>query len=401
VTRRPRPAALPFAAALLCVSGLLAACTGGDDVPPAGPATTASRDGDAGPTDETFRARAGAIMAPPAGDDVADCTAVNAFLDAVEHAPAGATVRIVTNSFHLLPVADALVAAHERGVHVQVLVDRRINRGDDAPDIVESALGHDRGAESFLYRVRGSARGGPEGALHQKTWMVSRTGRSRWVTMVGSLNLTYGCLDQYNDVYSFVDRRDVWRAVNRVFEQQVRDRPVADPARVVDLDGVRLFFYPGFSRDDDPVQRLLDRVVPGPGARLRIVQLAWSGERGLDLAQRVVALHDAGVRVEVVVSALGPLVERTLLDGGIEVRRSPFRNGDYVHHKLLLVSWRDDDGRVRRVISTGSDNLGDAPFGRDELVAHVDADRGPARRAWTTYGRHVDALLARARREGR
>ncbi|GAA5152741.1 hypothetical protein GCM10023340_33560 [Nocardioides marinquilinus] len=388
----------------MCVSGLLAGCSSPDDDPPPGPrATPSGRDDGRAPggVERPFRVRAGAIMAPPAGDDVADCTAVDAFLDAVEHAPAGATVRVATNSFHLLPVADALVAAHERGVHVQVLVDRRINRDDDAPDIVQRALGGDRSAESFLYRVRGSARGGPEGAMHQKTWMVSRTGGSRWVTMVGSLNLTYGCLDQYNDVYTFVDRRDVWRAFNRVFDQQVRDRPVTDPARVVDLDGVRLWFHPGFSREDDPVQRLLDRVRPGPGARLRIVQLAWSGERGLDIARRVVALHDAGVRVDVVVGALGPLVERTLADGGIEVHRSPFDNGDYVHHKLVLVSWRDDAGRVRRVVSTGSDNVGDAPFGRDEVVAHVDADRGAARRSWTSYRRHVDTLLARARREGR
>ncbi|MDT4996590.1 MAG: hypothetical protein QOD45_658, partial [Pseudonocardiales bacterium] len=96
-----------------------------------------------------YRAESGPILSPPAAHATAN-RSVYALLDNIRHTPRGATIRIVAYSFAIIPVADALIAADRRGVHVQVVVDGRHSHAFEATQAVEQALGDDRTQSSFL-----------------------------------------------------------------------------------------------------------------------------------------------------------------------------------------------------------------------------------------------------------
>ncbi|WP_370246672.1 phospholipase D-like domain-containing protein [Nocardioides sp.] len=390
-TTRPRRRSRAVrAASLLLLVPLLASLLAGCDDDP-----RASQDRPA--PDPAFRIVPGVTLQPP-GPGTETCHATNLLLDAIDNTPAGATIRLVLFVLTREDVADALVAAHRRGVRVQVLIEDKFHDDREADDILEAEIGDDLSADSFLARIDATARGaGKRGYTHQKTWLFSQTGASRWVSIVGSANVDYACQDEYNDVYAFVGRRDVFDTVSTMFRQQVRDRPVPDPARTFDLGDVRLFFSPGFTLADEPIGRLLDRLPAAPTTTVEIAQLSLYGERAASIVPRLARLVAGGAQVRVVVRNVAEVVVARLREAGVEFGTGDFGE-EYVHHKLTLVSWIDADGTRRRIISTGSDNLSLPSLDRDEVIAQIDADAGPARRSWRVYQRGYDDLFARATR---
>lgn len=382
--RRLRSIVAALTASLL-LGGLLTACD--DDGPRASQERPAP--------DPGFRVRPGVTLQPP-GPGTETCHATNLLLDAIDNTPAGATIRLVLFVLTREDVADALVAAHRRGVRVQVLIEDKFHDDREADDILEAEIGDDRSADSFLARIDATARGkGPRGFTHQKTWLFSHTGTSRWVTILGSANVDYACQDEYNDVYSFVGRRDVFDTVSAMFRQQIKDRPVADPARTFDLGDVRLFFSPGFTLENEPIGRLLDSLPAAPTTTVEMAQLSLYGKRAESIIPKLARLTAGGARVRVVVRLVADQFVEQMRDAGIEFGSGDFGE-EYVHHKLTLVSWVDAAGRRQRIISTGSDNLSLPSLDRDEVIAQIDADSGPARRSWRTYQRGYDDLFARA-----
>ena len=262
-----------------------------------------------------------------------------------------------------------------------------VSRDWKAPALLRTALGADRQADSWIWLA--------PGGVHQKVWSFTRTGDSRDVTLIGSLNLTYYSAGQYTDVYSYVDRPDVRRRLDRRFDQLARRLPDPPPLGPLDLGRDRVWFFPGYSRDTDPVRAMLDDVPP-QGARIRVVMYAWLDERGLDLARLLAAKDAAGADVEVVVGAsTGPLVREVLDASGIEVHPGVFANGDDIHHKLTLVSHPDADGGRTRYVLTGSDNWTTASLARPELLLRLEGERA----TFDGYDRWVDVLVRRGERE--
>jgi len=342
--------------------------------------------------DGPFTARAGAFVAAPT-EDPADNALVAELVTRIRHTPPGALIRIVGLSFSNELVSDALIAAHERGVRVQVLLDGRASRTFQAVARLNDDLGSDRSKPSWIHLTRGSARGGST-ELHQKTWMFSRTGDSRRVVMVGSMNLTYYSAGQYTDMWSFVGQRRVWRVFNDVFADQARDRPHAAPFRSEPLGhGAHAWFYPGATLAADPRLAFL-RSIPPRGARVRVVMYAWYGVRGRAAAEALATLQRGGAQVSVVHGkAFGKEVARILEAAGIPVHRGVWSDhGDDVHVKLILVDHPRAGGGRTRIVSTGSDNLADGGYGRDEVVVDVPASAADYRR----YVEFADAIEQRA-----
>jgi hypothetical protein len=337
-----------------------------------------------------YVAPAGPVFGAPVGrKQVKDNVILRVLLRNIQHTPPGATIRIVARSFGVRPAADALIAAHRRGVEVKVLVDGDATRGSEAVTALRRELGARRHAASYLYRVKGSARGG-DTEQHQKTWSFSRTGQSERVVMVGSTNLSYRSMGQFNNMYSFVGREDVWREFRQVFRDQVRDRPLAHPAVSVDLGRDHAWFYPGFSVDSDPMRRYLSRL-PAKGLRVRVAMLAWHGSRGARIAQVLATKARQGARVQVIATTIGTDSRKILEAAGVEVIAG-LKKGNEVHDKLMLVQWKAASGVRERRILTGSDNFGTAALGRDEVVMAIDAGEGDA---WRAYGQHYRMLVER------
>jgi hypothetical protein len=331
-----------------------------------------------------YRAPAGLLLAAPSAEgQEADNPTFRVLQDLIAHTPAGERIRIVGNSFSYVPVADALVRAHERGVRVQVLLYDRANRGWKAPALLREGLGEDPAAASYVRLA--------PGGVHQKVWSFTRTGASEDVVLTGSMNLTYHSAGQYTDMYSWTGRPDVRRQLDRRFAQLVRDLPDPPPLGPLDLGRERIWFHPGYDNASDPVRQVLE-AVPAPGARIRVVMYAWLDERGLDLARLLAAKDAAGADVEVVLGrSTGPRVRETLAATGVEVHPGVFSDGDDVHHKLTVVA---APGTAHDFALTGSDNFTQASLDRPELVLRLDD-----RRVLREYDRWIDRLVARGERE--
>ncbi|MAS56221.1 MAG: hypothetical protein CMJ44_16670 [Pimelobacter sp.] len=362
-------------AALVLALSLLGACSGADDGPDP-PEPTQD-------VDASFRAPSGILLARPS-DPEEDNTTFAVFLDLVRNTPVGERIRILAHSFSFVPAAEALIAAHQRGVRVQVVVDRGVSGDFVAPGLLRDELGTARGRSSFIYFAPGD--------LHQKTWSFTRTGRSRDVVLVGSMNLTYQSARQYTDVVSYVGRRDVRRAFDRRFVELVRDLPDARARADVRLGRDRAWFFPGYDAADDPLLAQL-AAVPAPGARIRVVMYAWLDERGLAIARLLADKAAAGADVEVILGpSIGEQVRTLLVESPVVVRPGVFADGDEVHHKLTLVRYPDEP-RDTRFVLTGSDNFTTKSLDRPEVLLRLDGS------AYGRYDRWVDRLVARGRGE--
>lgn len=382
-----------MAAALCTLSLTFAGCDdaskaeGGSAYTPGIPKADGPKPGGRG---DTYRAKAGPLLASPATTPEKNRTLL-ALLRNIEHTPRGATIRIVGFSFSLFEVAEPLIAAAERGVKVRLVLDSH-SAEFKATQALVRALGRDRHADSFVVLVKGSARGSA-GHLHQKTWSFTRTGRSKRVVMVGSMNPTrYGTVDQYADMYAFVGRHDVWRTFTSVFRQQVRDQPVADLPRTERLGDDTAYFFPGYSLDNDPIQQLIAEINP-VGATIRVGTYAWHNERGLRLAAQLADLARAGARVEVLTGLyVGTPVETTLRSAGAIVRSGVFPGDQNIHLKMLLV---DDPANGRRYVTTGSDNWSDASYDKDDLVMAIALSE----REFRQYAAYYERIMRRSARQ--
>lgn len=352
---------------------------------------------------EPYRVRPGAVLGTPVDDpetQAARNPVVARLLELVAHTPEGERIRIVTRSLSLHPVGDALVAAHRRGVEVQVIANRQASKDFRVVAKLREELGTDRSRRSFLFLSRGSQRGiqvRGDGKVHQKTWTFSRVGESRHVVMTGSANLSYYSTQQYSDMWVFVGRRDVWRAFDRDFREQTGELTRRGSGGFAPrLGRDRAWFFPGWDEASDPVAALLDDL-PARGTVLRFAMYAWHGDRGRNLARIVAAKARAGARVQVISLHIGKDIVATLRAAGVEVHGARFANGNDVHSKLSLLAWTGPDGVRHRRVVTGSDNFGSDSLPRDELALSIDPGRGPS---WGRYVRWYDAIIARATTEG-
>ena len=333
-----------------------------------------------------FRMRPGPILAAPKPDP-RDNRAVGRLRRAIRHTPPGARIRIVGFSLSLGDVSTPLIDAAERGVRVQLVLDGH-SREFQATQALAEALGEDRTQPSYVVLTKRSARG-RAGHLHQKTWMFSQTGRSRRVVMVGSMNLTqFGTTVQYSDTYVFVDRPRIWRVFNDVFDEQSLDRPSKRQPWTARMGAVRAWFNPGYSLEDDPVQRTLERISPS-GAQVRIGAYAWYDPRGAALADRVARLVSGGAEVRVLTGLyVSDPIKQRLAGMGVPVFRGVFRGGQNVHFKMLLVHDRE---RRQRFVLTGSDNWSDSSFRKDDLDIRIPLTAGEYRQ----YVAFYESIVAR------
>lgn len=382
--RRSGRAAWRWPVVVLLVLGLVAGCTSHEGYREPG------RFGEHAAT-ESSRVRPGLYLARAVAEGHEnENTTLRRLAELIAQTPPGETIRIVAHSFSFLAVADALVDAHERGVRVQVLADASVSGRWEASARLREALGTDRSKPSFVYLTPGE--------LHQKTWSFTRTGRSRDVVLVGSQNLTYESARQFTDVYAYVGRRDVRRVFDRRFDELVSGLPRPARNRPMRLGKDQVWFYPLAPDVGDPVLDTL-RGLPGQGTEVRVAMYAWLHDRGLEITAELARLRSEGADVQVVLGrSVADRQRAALAAAGIAVHPGVFADGDNIHHKLTLVSYRGDDGRLRRFVLTGSDNFTGPSLRRPEMLLRIDADHGPT---WERYLRWFDRLVARGERESR
>ena len=302
-------------------------------------------------------------------------------------APAGSTIRMAVYSFGDGQVADALLAAHARGVAVKMVF-----AGENvypAMKRLRAGLGTNTDASSFVMICENSCRG-ERGQMHAKYFSFSRAGAARWITMVGSVNLTeHNAQDQWNDLYTRVDDRPYFRAYGRWFGQLKRDEPVAKQYlhKATAANDIRITPV-NLTTEGDPVLETFDRVrcqvtqgeidpdSPNPDdivtTNVYLNTHAWNEDRGTRIAWRVVALRSVGCAVQVFYgTGMGAAVKSILKNNGVPVRKGHNR-GIRTHQKVMMVdgAFGDDLDTVRAW--TGSQNWSDRAANRDDLIVQLN-----------------------------
>ncbi len=312
----------------------------------------------------------------------------------VNSAPAGSTIRMAVFSFGDGQTADALLAAHARGVNVKLVF-----AGENvypAMARLRNAIGTDTAKPSFVVICQNSCRG-EKGQMHAKYFSFSEAGSARWITMVGSVNLTqFNAQDQWNDLYTRVDDRAYFRAYGRWFGQLKDDEPVAKQylhkttattdirMTPVDLSTVPDPVAEALSRircqvtmgELDPESPTPDEVVP---TEVYVNNHAWNEERGKTLARQVVDLRSQGCDVKVFYgTGLGAAVRSILENNGVVLRKGE-HDGIRTHQKVMIVdgAYGDDLDTVRAW--TGSQNWSDRAANRDDLIVQIN-DEAEAQR---------------------
>jgi phosphatidylserine/phosphatidylglycerophosphate/cardiolipin synthase-like enzyme len=325
----------------------------------------------------------------PWGDRDAKFRIERQIVAAIKHARKGSYIRIAVYSFDRINVAKALIKAHKRGVHVQVLHnDHQYTR---AMRMLKKALGTKRTRPSWDYTCKTGCRSF-QGVLHDKIYLFEHTGTARNVLMTGSANLTLNATaHQFNDLLIKRDRPKLYLMFFRLFWQLRQDR-VASPLYLHQfLNSYQLWVMPHLhnTRKTDPVMQVLRNVrcwglkgdVGSHGrTRIRVSMHSWNGDRGAFIARRLRYLYAHGCDVKVMWALAGSRVKHILekkTRHGRVPRRANGYNTDcdvlrevdmYSHQKYLTISGRYGNNRSASFVYTGSSNWTHSGISGDELI---------------------------------
>ncbi|MGA9749348.1 MAG: phospholipase D-like domain-containing protein [Nocardioides sp.] len=349
-----------------------------------------------------YRPEDGAIFNNPWGASPAKNRLLTKLASTINAARPGSTVRIAAYSNDRKDITDALIAAHKRGVHVQVLLNG--NWTSRQTTRMQRVLGTKVSKRSFLRICHRSCRG-TTGNLHSKFFLFTDIGTAQNVVMFGSVNLTgFGAKTQWNDLFTTTDRRYLHNVLRGVFKEMKRDKPVKRPYRNRPVGDFDLTVYPRFknTRDNDPVMSRLKRVrcknAPGStgiGGRtmVRINMYGWNGKRGVYLAKKVADLSRHGCDIKVLESDAGGRVVQILARNGVLIKSPDAdrnNNGStdmFTHAKYMIVGGRYGKKSSGWHVWTGSQNWSDRSLNGDELTVHI-----PRRGVFYDYRRNFEQI---------
>jgi phosphatidylserine/phosphatidylglycerophosphate/cardiolipin synthase-like enzyme len=317
-------------------------------------------------------------------------------IDRFTAAAPGSKVRMMTFNITDKAISDAMVQAVQNDVTVQVIMAKANCKEEAAQDFRGAAREH---RPSFLKCSADSTRS-PGGGIHSKYLTFSKVGSQRHLTIVGSANATVeGYADQWVDMYEYVDRKDVFKAYNMVFDVSKRLDPASQNYYSIPFNGdrARAMFYPVNDETptsaDDPVLKRINSLPSN--ARVQIATYAMHGKRGGWLASALIARKQDGMKIRVLTGppTSDPLEER-LRNAGIPVVHA-FDPGcgsveddtcNYIHLKLMTAAYTVD-GATQYRVWTGSDNWSDAGLHNDEVVQKIGGKA--AHRQYTRFLRQI------------
>ena len=369
----------PALVAALVAAQVLAAVVGLASPPPAAAGSETS-------DPATFTS--GAVFSNPTGGTDAQRRVVTHVNRAIDASPSGARIRVATYNLTLRSTADKLIAAHRRGVDVDVVVDGRQRT-------LSPLLRRVRSAGIDLTYTRGTARTSGGGHMHVKLYLFSAAGTARHLVMVGSANLAeHGVSRLWNDLYTVVGEVDLYREYVDFHKQLMADQPVASPYERFASGSYQGTLLPreGTDHTTDDMWQALDQVRPS-GATVRVCMYTWGDSRGADLARKLVDMRRQGADVAVNHNGISADVEQILRGGGVDVfdtRRDVDGDGikdTYVHHKYLLLS-QPDQGLWATY--TGSHNWNNGSLRRaDETILRISG-----RDVFETYRANFELIRA-------
>jgi phosphatidylserine/phosphatidylglycerophosphate/cardiolipin synthase-like enzyme len=263
------------------------------------------------------------------------------------------SIHIASFEFNLTPVAEALIAAHNRGVDVRWVTDDEYGlEADEEDDHGQFAMLEDAGIE-----IRDDGRGA---LMHNKFWIFDN--QTVWT---GSTNITTNGNFRNNNNVLVVNSPEVAQIYEREFEEMwngefgpTSPSTVSGQTVVIDDTPVRIFF----AAEDEVVSQLIPLI---ESAQNNISFMAFSFTHD-DLGNALLERAQAGVEVKGIFETRGSETEYSEMTkfycAGIPVLQDG--NPGTFHHKVIII----DD----RMVVTGSLNFSEnADDSNDENVMVV------------------------------
>ena len=310
-------------------------------------------------------------------------------------------IRIASWSFNDMGIAKALIAAHNRGVSVQVMAAASRNKKEKAWRFLRKKLGgnyykagvvNSSEKVSFARQCRGACRG-RGGTPHSKYFMFNDVGSNHVenVVMQTSMNLTkMGYSGQWNQAQVSWSPQ-TYNHFLTIFRETRTGVPQSVPYRRYTFGNVTNLFFPrpGTSATSDPVMQVLNQTrctgstAGGNGrTKIRVINYAIYDSRGVWLAKKLRSLWNAGCDVAIIYSLSTRPVLGILRNGSgrgaIPMRQSVITNGrreivKYNHSKWMSIAGNWHNSTASYVTLSGASNWSTAAFSNDEQMQQISA----------------------------
>ncbi|HSM70072.1 MAG TPA: phospholipase D-like domain-containing protein [Anaerolineales bacterium] len=265
------------------------------------------------------------------------------------------TIHIASFEFDLTQVAEALIAAKQRGVEILWVTDDEHGlEADEEPGHGQFAMLRAAGIE-----VRSDTR---SALMHNKFWIFD------WQTVwTGSTNITEnGIFDQNNNVL-VIHSPEVAAIYETEFQEMWNGQfGPRSPSQILDqsanINGSQILVI--FTSEDKALETAIIPFVLGAQSSVYFMAFSFTD---YPLAAAMIQRRNSGVEVAGVFEAFGSTTDaaelRTLFCGSVPVRQDG--NGGFLHHKLIVVD--------ERYVITGSLNFStNAETSNDENVIIID-----------------------------
>ncbi|TQK70138.1 phospholipase D-like domain-containing protein [Nocardioides sp. SLBN-35] len=293
----------------------------------------------------------------------------------------GQTVRVMTWNFDSPLLAGKMIAAHNRGVSVQIIMARGLAREQGSHrsyGVLTRALkkgNADRPKElrSWIRTCSATCRG-KGGAMHNKMMLVSKSGATNWIVMQGSGNFTgAAAVQQFNDWTTVTENQALYDGWMTMWNQAKKDKkfPALQftvPSTTIPGATITTQFAPHRDQVDPPL-RVLNKVQCNGAAntangrtKVRVANAVWGDERGAQIARKVRELHFQGCDVRVVFMMMSGKIRSILAP--VPAKQMVYITGAtankfkdrYVHLKGLAVQGNLDGNPNGSAVLSSSEN---------------------------------------------
>ncbi|MGB8983574.1 MAG: phospholipase D-like domain-containing protein [Anaerolineales bacterium] len=265
------------------------------------------------------------------------------------------SIHIASFEFNLTPVAEALIAAKQRGVDVLWVTDDESGlEADEEPE---------RGQFAMLQKAGIEVRSDDRSALmHNKFWIFD--GQIVWT---GSTNITENSIFKQDNNTIVIHSPELAAIYEREFQEMwngefgpTSTSQLGSQAIMIDNSGIAVIFT-----SEDPA--LEQAIIPMVGSATTSIRFLAFSFTDYPLADAMVKRSQSGVGVAGVFERVGSETDAAELDT-LFCAQVPVRtdgNGSFMHHKVIVVD--------ERYVITGSLNYStNAEVSNDENVIIID-----------------------------
>ena len=364
------------------------------------PATTAS----AATTDDRgsgYTPPLGAVFSSPLDGHGRDI--LSQVYQSIQNSPKGSQIRLVVWNFDDPAITNALIAAKDRGVQVQVVVAESVKNRNFFR--LRDYLGRNPADRSFALRCHNACRTN-RFVMHAKIFLFSHVGKRRNISMFGSTNLTKAAGNrQWND-QTTTSNKGLYDFFVQTFKEYAADKPVANKTDTYSSNRYRVVLFP--VPEYNPIANALEKVKchdPAQRARgkgrtvVRIAIAGWFDEFGVRIAQQVRRLWDTGCDLRIVTTLAGrkinAILKRRYGRGRVPIRQVTIDNNRdgiperYLHMKSIAVDGYYDGDPNANVVFTGSPNWSGEARASDEVWVEVRKAKDLVR----AYSRFTDRMF--------